>query len=73
MTIDLDSLTSTSDKQFQLPGNNSNIAITVSENPTTGYTWSVDSSSCGARLTSLQSTYVRDSDGGNNLGVGGTH
>ena len=73
MTIDLDVLTSSSDKKFELPGNNSNIAIKVSENPTTGYTWSVDTTECGARLTSVQSQYVRNSNGANNLGVGGTH
>ena len=73
MTIDLDALTSSSDRKFELPGNNSNIAIKVSENPTTGYTWSVDTTACGARLSQLKSQYVRDSSDEISLGVGGTH
>ena len=73
VTFDLNALTSSIDRKFTLPGNNSEVSIKVGENPTTGYTWTVDSSNCGARLTEVKSHYTRASDSdGVQMGVGGT-
>ena len=71
MKIDLDVLTTTSDKKFTLPGNNSNISVKVSENPTTGYTWTVDTSACGSRLTEVKSQYTRATTNDLEMGIGG--
>ena len=72
-TFDLDALTSPADRKFNLEGNNSNYEFTLSENPTTGYTWTADTSKCGARLTEVKSEYLRDANGAEQMGVGGSH
>ena len=53
---------------FEASGD-SQVVIRVAENPTTGFTWSVDATDCGARLTEVSSEFYPPTNG--LIGAGG--
>ena len=47
------------------------VKLTVNENPTTGYEWTMTANECGTRLTSLGDTYTRSASNDMMMGAGG--
>ena len=67
LDIDLDALEG-ENGVFTAAGD-SEVTIRVSENPTTGYRWTVDSEDCGVRLKQTSSEWSQEASAG--IGAGG--